>query len=85
MGPPCLAFFLHGRKKIIRQKFVHPFRENNIKGQKGRTSSLVLGNSLWMERLPVISIMEKRRLGEPSWDHTSKAISKKDKRKQKRK
>ena len=30
-----------------------------------------------MERLPVISITERQRLGEPSWDHTSKAISKK--------
>jgi hypothetical protein len=40
----------------------------------------VLGSNLWTERLPVISIMEKQRLGGPSWDHMSKAIRKKEKK-----
>ena len=57
---------------------VHPLKTIPKQGE-GRTSSLVLESNLWTERLPVVSIMERQRLGGPSWDHTSKAIQKKKK------
>ena len=75
MSPPCLAFYIEERVSIKNSPI---FFEKMI---QRRTNSPALGSNLLTERLPVESTMEKQRLGEPSWDHMSKAIGKKKKKK----